>query len=279
MTRRFWRRALLGLVGLALAVYAALLGWLWWQQESLIFRPTPLPADHRYTLPPDAHEVFIDVPGARLHGLQLQRPGARGLVFFLHGNAGNLERWFVDLDFYRSLNYDVFMLDYRGFGKSSGRVHSQDQLQADVRASWNQVTPAYAGRPIVLLGRSLGTGLAAELAASLPPAQRPALLLLVSPYRSMVAMAAEQYPYVPSPLLRYPLRTDQALQPLAGTGLRVLLVHGDQDRLIPLAHSQALLRLMPGATLHTVAGAGHGDLQAFDDYRRALGQALNAAGR
>ncbi|URI10208.1 lysophospholipase [Aquincola tertiaricarbonis] len=279
MRRGFWRQALLGLAALALSVYAALLGWLWWQQESLIFRPTPLPADYRYTLPADAHEVFIDVPGARLHGLQLQRPGARGLVFFLHGNAGNLERWFVDLDFYRSLNYDVFMLDYRGFGKSSGQVASQAQLQADVRAAWDQVAPAYAGRRIVLLGRSLGTGLAAELAASLPAAQRPDLLLLVSPYRSMVAMAAEQYPYVPSPLLRYPLRTDQALQQLAGSGLRVLLVHGDRDRLIPLAHSQALLRLLPGATLHTVAGGGHGDLQAFDDYERTLRSAIKALDR
>lgn len=278
MKRLAWK-ALAALLVLLLAAYAAMLGALWWKQESLIFRPTPLPADHRFALPPDAHEVFIDVPGARLNALHLRRPGARGLVFFLHGNAGNLERWFVDLDFYRALNYDVFMLDYRGFGKSTGRIESEAQLLADVRAAWNTVAPAYAGRHVVFLGRSLGTGLAAELTAALPPAQRPDLLLLVSPYRSMLAMAAEQYPYVPGLLLRYPLRTEQALRQLAGSRTAVALLHGDRDRLIPLHHSEALARALPGVTLHRVAGAGHGDLQAFPDYAEALRAAITAADR
>jgi hypothetical protein len=64
-----------------------------------------------------------------------------GVVFYLHGNAGNLDSWFVNADFWRQANVDLFMLDYRGYGKSSGRITSQAQLEADVRAAWAAVAP------------------------------------------------------------------------------------------------------------------------------------------
>jgi pimeloyl-ACP methyl ester carboxylesterase len=253
---------------------------LWWGQERLIFQPVPLPADHRFNLPTDVHEVGIDVPGARLHALHLRLPQPDGLVFYLHGNAGNLASWFVNLDFWRGLNVDLFMVDYRGFGKSSGRITSQAQLLADVQAAWQAVAPGYAGRPVVLAGRSLGTGLAAQLAAALPADQRPAQLLLVSPYRSLQALADAHYPLVPGALLRYPLRTDQALQALAaapGPRPAVVLLHGAQDALIPADHSTALAALVPGAQVGIMAGAGHADLQDFPVYLDAVRQAVRSA--
>ncbi len=274
---------LLGVLGLlgGLATLAALAAAaLWWGQERLIFMPTPLPADHRFELPPDVHEAHIDVPGARLHALHLRRPQPDGLVFYLHGNAGNLENWFVNLDFWRGLNVDLFMLDYRGYGKSSGRIRSEAELLADVQAAWRVVTAAHAGRPVVLAGRSLGTGLAARLAATLPAAQRPALLLLVSPYRSLQALAATHYPLVPGALLRYPLRSDLAFQALAaapGPRPPVLLLHGAQDSLIPSAHSDALAALLPGAQVQHIAGAGHNDLQDYPVYLEAVRDAVRAA--
>jgi len=264
--------ALLGLAALALAA-------LWWGQERLIFQPTPLPADHRFVLGDDVSERWIDVPGARLHALHLRRPQPDGLVFYLHGNAGNLASWFVDLDFWRGMNVDLFMVDYRGYGKSSGQIRSEAELLADVQAAWLAVAPAYAGRPVVLAGRSLGTGLAARLAATLPAAQRPALLL-VSPFRSLQALAAAHYPLVPDALLRYPLRTDLAFQALAaapGPQAPVVLLHGANDTLIPPAHSKALAALVPGAQWQLIAGAGHNDLQDFPVYMDAVRQAVRSA--
>ena len=123
----------------AAALYVLLLAALWWGQERLLFMPQPLPSDHRFELGSDVHERTIDVPGARLHALHLQLPAPRGVVFFLHGNAGNLQSWFVDLEFYRSANFDLFMLDYRGYGKSAGRIESEAQLHADVRAAWTNL--------------------------------------------------------------------------------------------------------------------------------------------
>lgn len=262
-------RRVLAFGGAGLAAYGTVLAALWWGQELLLFLPTRLPPDHRYALDPDVHERTIDVPGARLHALHLQLTAPRGVVFFLHGNAGNLQSWFVDLEFYRRANFDLFMLDYRGYGKSSGRIHSEAQLHADVRAAWDAVAPAYAGKKRVLFGRSLGTGLAASLALQV----EPELTVLVSPYSSMRAMAAENYPWVPRALLRYPLATDEAVVRLRSP---LLLVHGELDDLIAPHHSEALHRLQPQARLHIVKGGGHNDLQDVEDYRRVLRGALDA---
>jgi pimeloyl-ACP methyl ester carboxylesterase len=152
------------------------------------------------------------------------------------------------------------------------------------KAAWQAVAPAYAGRPVVLAGRSLGTGLAAHLAADLavtqPAVQRPAALLLVSPYTSLQALAAQHYPLAPGALLRYPMRTDAALQTLAaapGPRPALVLLHGGLDAVIPASHSDALAAQWPGARVQHFASAGHNDLQAFDPSLAAVRAAVRAA--
>jgi pimeloyl-ACP methyl ester carboxylesterase len=257
----------LAFAGLAVLLYAGVLAALWFGQERLLFHPTPLAAQHTLATQPDVHEHLVDVPGARLSVLELRLPDPKGVVFFLHGNAGNLQSWFVNTDFYRRANFDLVMLDYRGYGKSSGHIESEAQLHADVRVVWQQVAPRYAGRRIVFYGRSLGTGLAAALATQV----QPDLTLLVSPYVSIAALAGEHYPWVPQALLRYRLQTDVVL---ASIDRPVLLIHGDRDTLIPLSHSQALQATSRNAKLAVVSGAGHGDLQDFASFRDLVNGAL-----
>lgn len=259
----------IALLTLALLLYGLVLALLWWGQERLLFLPTRLAPDHRMALERDVHERTVDVAGARLHALHLKLPAPRGVVFFLHGNAGNLESWFGDSDFFRRANFDLFMIDYRGYGKSSGRIDSEAQLHADVKTAWDAVAPEYAGKKRVLFGRSLGTGLVVPLALRV----QPDLTVLVSPYSSMRALAADVYPWVPSVLLRYPLATDAAIAQLRSP---LLLLHGEHDEVIALHHSEMLKRLHPPARLHIVKGAGHNDLQAFGDYEAVLRRALEA---
>jgi uncharacterized protein len=260
-------KTLAGAALLAALVYAALLALLWWQQERLIFLPSKLPAEHRFDFGADVHEAWVEVPGARLHALHLRNREPRGVVFYLHGNAGNLDGWFSNADFYRRSNLDLFMLDYRGYGKSSGRVDNQAQLEADVRAAWASIAPRYGGQQRVFIGRSLGSALAAGLAADV----QPELTVLISPYESMAALAAEHYRWVPQAVLRYPLRTDEAL---ARVKSRVLLLHGAQDGLIAPQHSERLLRVAPHAERVLIEGAGHNDLQQFPAYLEALAARL-----
>jgi pimeloyl-ACP methyl ester carboxylesterase len=255
-----------------LAIYAALLAFLWFRQESLMFYPVPLPADYPLAREPDIHERVVEVPGAQLSVLQLKLAEPKGVVFFLHGNAGNLAGWFSNAAFYRQAGYDLVMPDYRGFGKSTGHISSARQLREDVRAVWDRFAPQYAGKRIVLYGRSLGTALAADLAEQLTKeGHTPDLTVLVSPYSSIRALTAEHYPWVPAALVRYPLDTGSHLGAIAGP---VLLVHGERDALIGVHHAHGLKAVRPSARLLLVPGAGHNDIHEAPAYRQALQQAL-----
>jgi pimeloyl-ACP methyl ester carboxylesterase len=251
---------------IALVAYAAFVAWIYVRQESLLFYPTPLPPEHAFVIP-DAREVRIDVDGAALSALHLRLPDPKGVVFFLHGNAGNLAGWFTDSAFYRQANYDLFMIDYRGYGKSSGRIQSEEQLRADVRKAWDFVAPLYAGKRIVIYGRSLGTALAARLAAEV----QPDLTILVSPFWSAADLARLHFPWVPSVLLRYPLATNIDVRAIRTP---VLLVHGERDPLIPVDNSKRLLSVTPNGKLLQIGGAGHNDIQEFGEYLDALARRL-----
>lgn len=267
-----WFKPLIALPAVGAALYGAALAWLWFRQEQLLFEPDPLPGDQPLCSDCDVREFTVDVPGARLSVAQLKLPEPRGVVFYLHGNSGNLRKWFVGLDSFRELNFDVVMMDYRGFGKSSGRIESEAQLHADVRAVWNEVATQYEGKRIVISGQSLGTALAAGLSAQLCEAGRPPdLTLLVSPYSSMRALADEHYPWVPSGVLRYQLPTAEHACKVTGP---VMLVHGDRDELIGHHHSEAIRKVLPQCQLLLVEGAGHGDVHQFPSFREGIASAL-----
>jgi len=263
------RRTLLRLGAFGALAYAGALGLLWSAQERVLFAPVPLDPATPLAREPDVHERFVDVPGARLSVLELRLPAPKGVVFYLHGNGGNLQSWFVNADFYRRAGFDLVMPDYRGYGKSSARIESEAQLHADVDAVWQAVAPRYRGMRVVVFGRSLGTGLATALAARV----QPDLTILVSPFSSMGALAAEHYPWAPAALLRYPLRSDEAIGAVRGP---VLLIHGERDALIPPSHSAALRGRARDARLVLVPGAGHNDLQQFAPYLDAVSGALAA---
>ncbi len=260
------------LAGVAVLGYAAILAVLYFGQERFLFPATSLPADHRFTFAQPFDEVSIPVPGGALSALHFRQTRPRGLVFFLHGNAGNLATWTTNVDFYQRIDYDLFIIDYRGYGKSPGRIESEAQLHADVRAAWDAIAPRYADLPIVILGRSLGTPLAARLARDVDPA----LLVLVTPLSSLAAVAGRRYPLAPDFLIRYPLRTDAVI---ADVRSPILLLAGSDDTLTPPDDARRLksLALAP-AELIVIAGARHSDIQRSPVYLETLAERLMRAG-
>ena len=269
-SRKSWLRAGLSALLVLALLYAVAIGAMLARQESLLFYPVKLAADFQINKP-EVVERRIEVPGATLSALHFRQPNAKGLIFFLHGNAGNLDIWLPSTDFYRRAGCDLFMIDYRGYGKSTGHIESEVQLHADVRAAWDHIAPHYAGHKLVVYGRSLGSGLAARLSADLSTNRAPDLTVLVSPYRSMAALTAEHYGWVPSWVLRYPMRTDQLIERIRGP---LVLVDGERDQLIASHHSDALKALAPHASVARIAGAAHGDIHEFDAYLDALERLL-----
>src|SRR6202171_6415847 len=233
---RWARNAALILAALVALGYAGAWGTLYLTQERLVLPGTILAADFRFQFDQPFEEVWIPVQGASLHALHFKQPNPRGVVFFLHGNAGNLVSWTTGLDFYRRVHYVLFIVDYRGYGKSTGHIENEAQLYADARAAYDAMAPLYRDKPIVIYGRSLGTALAASLARDV----QPRLLVLVSPFSSLAASAAQAYPWAPEWVLKYPLRTDAIIGDVKSP---ILLIHGSEDKLIPLSHSERLKAL------------------------------------
>jgi len=255
---------------IAAVLYGGMLVVLYSMQERLLFPGTVLPGDHRFVFGQPFEEMRIPVPDAVLDALHFPLEDSRGLVFFLHGNAGNLETWTTGLDFYRRVGFDLFMLDYRGYGKSTGSMRSEAELLADVRAAWDAIAPRYRGKPIVIYGRSMGTGLAASLARDV----HPALLVLVSPYASLTSAAKRSYPLAPEWLLKYPLRTDAIIGDVTSP---VMLLHGRDDALIPSSDSEQLRSLVRAPVeLVLIDGAGHNDIHRSRVYLDAIAARLQA---
>jgi len=257
---------------LAALAYAGVLGTLYFSQERLIFPATTLPADYRFRFDQRFEEMEVAVPGGTLNAVLIRQAEPKGLVFYLHGNGGDLRTWTTGLAFYRYINFDLFIVDYRGYGKSTGSIESETQLHADVRAAWDAIAPRYRDVPIVVFGRSLGTALAARLAADV----HPALLVLVTPFTSLAETATRRYPYAPEFLVKYPLRTDAVIGTVRSP---VLLVAGTQDSLTPLADSERLRALARSPVeLLVIDGAGHNDIHRFPSYTDGLATRLLTIG-
>jgi len=250
-------------------LYLLVLALLYYKQEIILFPAEKLSDDYAFDIPYAFDDVYIPVEGGKkIHALHIKQKNPKGVIFFLHGNAGTLRTWATGLDFYERVNYDLFIVDYRGYGKSTGQITSQQQLVDDVRTAWNFISPQYANKKKVIYGRSLGSGLATILAKDVDSD----LLVLVSAYSSMVDVAKEQYPFVPSWLLRYPLRTDEIISNIA---TNVVFIHGSNDELISIDHSQRLQQLTKNkSTLITIKNAAHNDIHQFDDYLEGLAKVL-----
>lgn len=263
---------LISVLNVALLLYVVGCGFLYFKQESLLFYPQKLPATYQFRFPGEYREYPITAPdGTRLSGLLFKTQSSKGLVFFLHGNGGSLAGWGAVAATYTRLGYDVFLLDYRGYGKSAGHISSQAQLLDDVETAYNQLKSYYSESQIILAGYSVGTGPAAWLAAR----HQPRLLLLHAPYYSLADMAAHTiklWPILPGWLLRYPLATNEFVRHVKSP---VILFHGDHDEVIPYASSGRLKALLNAdSQLITIEGGRHNTLLDTPQYQQAIQKLL-----
>ncbi len=237
------------LLGLAAAGYLAVATLAFAFQERLIFHPRAQASDYVYDW---GREVTVPVAGdVALSTVWVDKPRERGVVLYFHGNVGDNNRGRYQVRSVAELPYDLVFVDYRGFGKSGGAPESDAQLLADVQAVYDRVKQDYSEDRIHLLGYSLGTGMAAYLAAE----NSPAHLTLVAPYTSLDDMKDQLFWWLPGGLLKYHLATEDRI---ADVDCPIDIYHGTADELIPFAMSEELVRLSPKhATLHPLKGINH----------------------
>ena len=247
-------------------------GVFYFRQENMIFYPEALPPDFHYSFPARFEEITLSVDGAAINALHFKTDNPKGAIIYFHGNAGNLRGWGeVALDFTR-LSYDVLIPDYRGYGKSTGKIQSEEMLHRDAAVAYNYLKDRYIENQIIIYGRSIGTGIAAYLAKE----TRPRMLILESPMFNMQDLAKYHYTFMPAMLvsliLKYPMRTDLWIADLP---CPVYLFHGTADDIVPYSSSERLIKLIKtDGRLITIPGGGHNNLSDFPLYHEELERIL-----
>ena len=244
---------------------------LYFFQEKLIFFPEKLPRGFKFTFNQpfkELHFTFSD--SVVLHGILFKAATPKGLVFYLHGNAGSLNSWGTLSEAYTSLDYDVFMVDYRGYGKSQGSINSQQQLFADLQLVYNEMKKKYSEGKIIVLGYSLRSGFATKIASE----NKPKLLILQAPYFSMTDMMRHNYPVIPTFILKYTIPTNKFIKNCA---MPVIIFHGDKDEVIYYNSSIKLKKLFKNSdTLITLHGQGHHGITNNIEYRASIKEILSS---
>lgn len=255
-----------------LAIYIAVSVLLYFLQDYLMFKPEKLAKDFQfYYENQETEEYNIETrDGAIINGLRFRAKNPKGVVFYLKGNSKSIKGWGkFAVDFTRH-GYDVVMVDYRGFGKSTGR-RTQKAVKRDMQVVYNKLKEKVDEKYIVLYGRSLGSGFATKLASM----NNPRMLILDAPYYSLSKVAKKYIPFMPlSLLIKFPMPTYKWLKYV---NCPIHIIHGTDDRLIPYKTSVKLSRIKSkSTTLHTVIGGGHKNLNTFESYHKMLSSIVNS---
>jgi len=246
---------------------------LYYLQDYLLFKPEKLSKDFQFAYEnQDTKEYNLETrDGAEINGLLFKSKNPpKGIVLYLKGNSKSIKGWGkFAVDFTRH-DYSVFMVDYRGFGKSTGR-RSQKAIKRDLQEVYNKLKERTPEDHIILYGRSLGSGFAAKLASI----NNPKLLILDAPYYSLTKVTGRYMPFMPlSLLMKYPLPTYKWLKYVK---CPIHIIHGTHDKLIPYKSSVKLSQVNSKLTkLHTVIGGGHKNLNNFESYHSMLDDILNS---
>ncbi len=208
------------LFGLFFVIYLAL----YFYQEKLIFFPEKLDKNYCFDFETNFEEIDIKTTEDNsINGLLFKSKNTKGLIFYLHGNAGALNTWGNLANTYTDLNYDLFILDYRGYGE--GEITSQNQLFEDNQIAYEYLKKFYNENDIIIIGYSIGTGLASKLASENNPKQ----LILQAPYYNFTDLIQHKFSIIPPFIVKYKFSTNEYLKNCKAS---ITIFHGKNDNLI-----------------------------------------------
>jgi alpha-beta hydrolase superfamily lysophospholipase len=226
------------LLAFFVVIYVVIVSYVYFNQVEMVFLGSKLPKGYKFDYQQKFEELNIkSFDGANLNGLLFKAENSKGLVFYLHGNAGTLETWGKIAKVYTNLGYDIFILDYRSFGKSEGEIENEEQLNKDISIAYKTVTKRYPENKVIIAGYSIGSGLAAILASE----NNPKALILQSPYYSFTELSSTKVPFFPDFMKKFSLETYEYLPKVKAP---IYIFHGMTDQLIPYKNSVRLKELL-----------------------------------
>ena len=263
-----WVTILIVLVSLYILGNIVIYFW----QDQFLFKPEKLPADFEFKYPNlNFKEYNLEKePGININGIHFKIDNPKGVVFYLKGNSKSIKGWGkFAIDFTRQ-GFDVVMVDYRGFGKSTGK-RTEDSIKDDLQFVYDFIKSQVNEKFIILYGRSLGSGFAAKLASL----NNPRMLVLESPYYSLTRVTKRFVPFMPmSLLMRFPIRTYKYMEYV---NCPIKIVHGTNDKLIPFSTAVSLSKINSAHTrLYPIIGGRHNNLHTFEEYHRMMEEILHS---
>lgn len=257
------------IASILVVAFVTTLVFLYSRQEKMIFLGEKLDKNHVFNFPGEYEERFYHPEeGVDIHGLLFRVPEPKGLVFYFHGHMGSIVSWGQWASMFQDQGWDVFMWDYRGYGKSTGVIKEEHSIHNDAKFLFDRISPEYREKRIIFYGRSLGTGIASKLAIDYQPEK----LILSTPYFNFEDVVSHQHPLIPvSMLLKYKFRNDSHLKEVK---CPVYLFHGTEDDFVPYESSVKLSNLGEHIQLTTIQGATHSDFAVFAEFKDKMKELL-----
>ena len=239
-------------------------------QEKLIFLPTTLSQDFEYSFSTPFEELFITTEDdARLNALHFKTENPKGVILYFHGNAGNLDRWGEITSEFTKLQYDVLVMDYRTYGKSTGKL-SEKALYDDAQLFYNHLLKTYKEEEIIIYGRSLGTGIASHIASQ----NKPLKLILETPYFNLLEIAQKRFSFLPIKLLlKYEFPSNEFINVVT---CPIAIFHGTNDNVIPFESGRKLFEsiIQNEKEFFLIENGEHNNLSNFEAFHNGIQKTL-----
>lgn len=264
-------------IKIILLIYALLGIAIFYLQDKFLFHPEPLLKTDTYNFSLPHKEINIPFDKeSNLNIIQFiadSSQGNKGVILYFHGNRKNISWYAKYVPSLTAKGYQVWMIDYPGFGKSTGPL-TEERLYEYADQLFRLAKRSYSGDSIILYGKSMGTGIAAQVAAT----HHAKLLLLETPYYSIHSLFSYYLPFYPiGRMIHYELPTYKYLPEVL---MPVIIFQGTDDGVVPYRNAKKLIPLMkPKDRFITIEGGTHNDLTTYPEYRRVVDSVLGGGNR
>lgn len=250
-----WIRRLFGII----LLYCLFVLGMYFFQEKLIFQSSELEQEYKYDFGMPLQEYHIRSENASINVIHYTVDSAKGCILYFHGNAGNLSKWGEVVKPLLTLGYDIMLMDYRGYGKSTGE-RLEEEMYKDASRVYEKALESFSEDQIIVYGRSLGSTFATWVAAN----HSPQKLILETPFYSLRSVVEGRFPYLPvGRMLKYNFDTYEFYSEVK---CPIVFLHGNEDGIVPYRNGQRLFELSKNARFVTIPRGGHNDLMSFELY-------------
>ena len=235
--------------------------FLYFFQEKFIFLATHLSKDFEFSFDTNVEEINLKTSdNETLNALHFKVKNTKGIILYFHGNRGDLSRWGKITEWFTQFKYDVFVMDYRNYGKSTGNFNEQ-KMYEDALLAYNFIKKKYSEDKIIVYGRSLGTTFATKVASQ----NNPKELILEVPFYNLKTAINYQIKFSPDFLFNYKFKTNEFIQQV---NCPITFFHGTKDNVTNPKDSEKLFELVnhPQKKIIKIEDGVHGNLRDFEEY-------------